>query len=707
MPGAPKGQPKSRKKPPLRDEEKHTVPNAKPHVRLQRLSALVLAGAVLLLPYPGGRSAAALVADAPSTPIGWAWRILRSLPPDGLLSFLVLLSLGLLLLSRLRFGKEAWRPLASQCDIPVVLFVVLAFASIGWTVSTHATLTEAARRAGQALFFMLVFQLAGLGYGGVLAVAASASAGLQGLLAVREYLASWSAGDPTWRTFGTFINPNALASYMLTFLPISAALYLTCARQWRVLAGVSVLLQVAGLLLTGSRGGWLAAVAAGAVWLGLSAKSLSRPQWSRLAAMVLICAVLIPAASSPLRVRVSSKAAAQVSSGRFRVLTWLGTIDAVKQKPFLGFGAGTFEFAYPRYAKAGFTRMAHNSYLQFAAELGLLGLALWTWMLGAAFLGVRSPAPNADSSLLKQAAAAGIAGSALHNAVDYGWYLIPTACAFWLCAGLTCGSAAGAVRSRCTAVGMGLLAAAASVLLLLGIGELYAEWADVQRTPAVKAELYRAALKWDPFNPDYRSDYATSLAWSGTQQGVLPNEQGAVERQNFFQALMELGRAVNAEPNRAKLRYRYGLALERAGRLEDALAQYLAAVRLEPNATTPLMAAARLCLQKGDFKTAEEFYRKVTSLEQSPVARVKALEDFGDPNYAEAHLALAEAAFAKGDAETARREALLGVRAADEALLGLRRWKDVQRAAGRYDESQEARLELVKKRLLTIAGKTR
>jgi len=187
----------------------------------------------------------------------------------------------------------------------------------------------------------------------------------------------------------------------------------------------------------------------------------------------------------------------------------------------------------------------------------------------------------------------------------------------------------------------------------------------------------------------------------------LPNEQGAVERQNFFQALMELGRAVNAEPNRAKLRYRYGLALERAGRLEDALAQYLAAVRLEPNATTPLMAAARLCLQKGDFKTAEEFYRKVTSLEQSPVARVKALEDFGDPNYAEAHLALAEAALAKGDAETARREARLGVRAADEALLGLRRWKDVQKAAGRYDESQEARLELVKKRLLTIAGKTR
>ncbi|MGC8834698.1 MAG: O-antigen ligase family protein, partial [Armatimonadota bacterium] len=413
-------------------------------------------------------------------------------------------------------------------------------------------------------------------------------------------------------------------------------------------------------------------------------------------------------ASMPLKVRVSSKAAAQVSSGQFRVLTWLGTIDAVRQKPLLGFGAGTFEFAYPRFAKAGFTRMAHNSYLQFAAELGLLGLALWIWMLAAALLGARSPDPSAVPPLLKRAAAAGIIGSAMHNAVDYGWYLTPTACAFWLCVGLSCGSAFGTVRSRCAAVGMALLAAVASLLLPLGIGEIYAEQADAQNAPAVKAELYRTALRWDPLNPDYRSDYATSLAWAGSlHQEVLPNEQGAIERQNFLQALFEFARAVSAEPNRAKLRYRYGLALERAGRLDDALIQYLAAVRLEPNATTPLMAAARLYLQKGELKAAEELYRRITSLEQSPVAKVKALEDFGDPNYAEAHLALAEAALARGDVENARREALLGVRAADEALLGLRRWKDVQKAAGRYDESQEARLELVKKRLLDIAKKMR
>ena len=40
-----------------------------------------------------------------------------------------------------------------------------------------------------------------------------------------------------------------------------------------------------------------------------------------------------------------------------------------RARPLLGFGAGTFEYAYPRYGRAGFARRAHQSYLQYAAEL--------------------------------------------------------------------------------------------------------------------------------------------------------------------------------------------------------------------------------------------------------------------------------------------------------------------------------------------------
>ena len=55
---------------------------------------------------------------------------------------------------------------------------------------------------------------------------------------------------------------------------------------------------------------------------------------------------------------------------RFRTLTWQGTLDMAQKRPLLGWGAGTFETAFPPHQVAGFTRHAHNSYLQLFAEAG-------------------------------------------------------------------------------------------------------------------------------------------------------------------------------------------------------------------------------------------------------------------------------------------------------------------------------------------------
>jgi hypothetical protein len=44
--------------------------------------------------------------------------------------------------------------------------------------------------------------------------------------------------------------------------------------------------------------------------------------------------------------------------------------------PILGVGAGAFEWRYPRYASVGYTRAAHSTYLELAAEAGLPALAL-------------------------------------------------------------------------------------------------------------------------------------------------------------------------------------------------------------------------------------------------------------------------------------------------------------------------------------------
>ncbi len=75
-------------------------------------------------------------------------------------------------------------------------------------------------------------------------------------------------------------------------------------------------------------------------------------------------------------------------TNRQRIEIWKGIIKMVKARPFLGVGIGNFNLIYPAYQReaalatygqAHFIRQAHNEYLQFAAELGLLGLGLFLW----------------------------------------------------------------------------------------------------------------------------------------------------------------------------------------------------------------------------------------------------------------------------------------------------------------------------------------
>lgn len=649
----------------------------------------LLAAALVILPLTGGKAAVAGSAPpaGPAAVLYW----LRAFPPDACLVVFSLAALLAWAIKRFRRGQLGVIS-TPYAHLPAVLFCLWALCSLWWTLSLHGTLPEAARRAGQVLFFLLAVQAVGRGRGHPVAWGVVASAGLQGLLAVREYTATYIAGDPTWRVFGTLPNPNVLASFLLTALPIALGLCVTESKPLQIVAGGAVLVQLAGLLLTGSRGGWLAAGAALVLWLVLSARQIERAGWHRLAVLAVLCTVVVPIASFPLRSRVEHAGApAQVGSNRFRLLTWSGTAEAIRERPLVGAGAGTFEVLYPPHAKAGFTRTAHNSYLQLAAELGLPGLMLWLWAVGAALWTGLSGRGTPQAPLLRFSAAAAMVGSAAHNVVDYGWYVPATAVAFWACAALSGGMTSKTWNMRRYGVpvlSMIGLAALSVPLLSFGVGDLLAVSAEHKPFLPAKLAAYQSAVRWNPLDPELRSDHAALLAWGGRPD----------------LALQEFRRLTDQEPNRANVRYRYALALERSGRTDQALIQYERAIQLDPTATTPLIAAANIHLASGRTAQAEELYRRVTELEDSPVATVKALEDFGDPNYAEAHLALAKIHISRGEKADAKREALKGLRSAHAALAGLIRWRSVQRAVGRYDEARERRLLQVRDELQRIAG---
>lgn len=105
--------------------------------------------------------------------------------------------------------------------------------------------------------------------------------------------------------------------------------------------------------------------------------------------------------------------------------------------PLAGVGIGNFNLNYSRYA--------HNSYLQLWAEMGILGLLSILWLIVCVFWGgVKNSGRNNKSSL---PLLTGVLTFALHNAVDFSFFLPEAAFIWWLLLGLILGEVKQRVES--------------------------------------------------------------------------------------------------------------------------------------------------------------------------------------------------------------------------------------------------------------------
>ncbi len=225
----------------------------------------------------------------------------------------------------------------------------------------------------------------------MLAVVAGGS--LAGAWGIHEYLEHWKQGNVAHRVFGTFLNPDFLAGYLLLTLPLTLACFVSAhERMTRLLIGLGLGLQTACLLFTVSRAGvGMLFVVVGAWLLLLWRLGMARGKGRELLAglgLMLFSALL---ASSPLLIRLTNTgkqtaggpvvavssigeaADTQAHSGKFRQVTWTATLRMARANPLTGTGIGSYENAYRRYAIAAPTVHAHNSYLQWMAETGIPG----------------------------------------------------------------------------------------------------------------------------------------------------------------------------------------------------------------------------------------------------------------------------------------------------------------------------------------------
>jgi len=139
---------------------------------------------------------------------------------------------------------------------------------------------------------------------------------------------------------------------------------------------------------TQTRSVWLALLAAGALWVALSRRGLSRGVW-----LSAILAVSIFGAAYNWRDIASTRREAGGVTSLEPIYVRLGlfliTRDMFFDRPVVGVGFGHFRdhamrYAHnpssPYYAFAS-SAMEHNNFLSIVAECGLVGLVLYLWLL--------------------------------------------------------------------------------------------------------------------------------------------------------------------------------------------------------------------------------------------------------------------------------------------------------------------------------------
>jgi len=189
---------------------------------------------------------------------------------------------------------------------------------------------------------------------------------------------------------GFYSNPNDMAFAIVLSVPFCLAFLLSTRGVISKAAwGLGIMVMAAALILTASRAGFIDLVVSGAVMLWLYAVKGRRPHL--IVSSVVLIAGLFVVSGKDLTVRFSGMFSAgntaeqdtAYESFEERKVLMSKAVDAIVHYPILGVGAGDFV------VYSGIWRQVHASYLQIAADGGILVLSLYLLFFAAGFSNLR------------------------------------------------------------------------------------------------------------------------------------------------------------------------------------------------------------------------------------------------------------------------------------------------------------------------------
>ena len=241
---------------------------------------------------------------------------------------------------------------------------------------------------------------------GVLAVGAIGAASARGLLT--EFRPELVIEGPPGLHDGAFRDNNDLARVLALSVPLWWVLAARPRPGWsRWVAAAGLVISVAAIVCTYSRGGFVAMLVGAAV-----IAQVYRPLWRSVALWLAFVAALLVLAPRPYLAHIATLSAPTAErSVQGRLGIWRDGLGILARQPVLGQGAGTFESAADGTPSAH--RASHNILLEVAAELGAVGLAAYAWLVLATLWRLHGLRRTASESKWLSSATTGIAAALL------------------------------------------------------------------------------------------------------------------------------------------------------------------------------------------------------------------------------------------------------------------------------------------------------
>jgi O-antigen ligase len=450
------------------------------------------------------------------------------------------------------------------------------------------------------------------------------------------------------RGSGTYVCPNHLAGFLEILLPLGLAYTVTGRLKplARVFIGYAVLVMLCGLIVTGSRGGWIAASLAMLGFLGIliCQRGYRIPALLALASLVVAVLVVLPN-SFALQIRLRHVVTDKGNiNDDMRFALWRPAYRMWQDHPWWGVGPGHFDARFRNYRPEGVQRSperVHNDYLNTLVDWGVAGTVLVAsaWLLlgvgvASAWHSVRLSSGDlgkrSGSNKFAFVVGAGLALVAilLHSCVDFNMQVPANAILVVALMAMMSGHLRFATERWWLRPGLAvkvILSAAliSAVAYLTPQGwRQSSEFVWLHRADfapiysQAQMDLLKHAFSIESMNSETAYKIAEVLRHQSQQgnEGRL-GEEGLTYRQLAEQAMQWYQRGMTLNPWDSRNYSCYGWCLDWLDRASESAPYFSRAEELDPNNYFNLNSIGLHYIQLGDFAAAKPCFERSLRLD--------------------------------------------------------------------------------------------